>query len=254
MDEQPTPVRFRPGVVEQGTGFEAAPEPGARARIDEAPFDVRVARPRALDVLKLYELADKPVPAEIRAALGTTLPLLLVHGVTAFQTPGRATRAVWGMGYEVALSGVDADTVSLEPGTSHLEVGSVDQEIAVGLSAGGSFGVSDPVARGAALAIGLPSAEIRATTNQSFGLALHFRLRLLKVEAGRVGAGGAKWNFYEQDSPLNGEQMLFQTLTARPGAAAFRARITTWVRSRGFLGFGSVFWQSEPEEFEVRLS
>jgi hypothetical protein len=233
----------RPGLERAGR-----PRPGVEP---EFPLDLRLARPRALDILKLYALAGQAVPGPIAAALGERLPILLVHGMTAFQRPGERPRGIWGMGYDVQVD-VDADTVAVEPGTAHFEVGSINQQMLLKVSASGALDTG-LLGAGPALPIALPGAQLHASTDQSFSLSLQYTLRVLKVQAGRVGAGGARWNFYEQDEPLDGEQTMFQSLMLRKETKAFRATVSSWVRSRGFLGFGSVLWKSAPEEFDISL-
>jgi hypothetical protein len=260
---QPDDVLAALEAAQAGPFENAAASPGLEgAGTDESPFDVRVARPRVLSITKLYGLADKPVPADLQATLGNTVPLLLVHGVTPFHRPGASRKGVWGLGYEVVLRhdteerDLDADTVSVEPGTQFLEVGQINQKISVGLSAGGSLGASQETAdAGSALGIAIPNAAIHATTDQRFALAIHFVLRLLKVQAGRFGTGGAKWNIYNQDDPVDGEHTLLQTITVDPSVTKFRTRIVTWVRKRGFLGgsFGGKTWTAEPVTYDISL-
>src|SRR4051794_32561639 len=64
--------------VERGGSADAE---SARAR-DEPPFDIRVLKPRAVDLRKLYALVNQPVPADVQAALGPRVPVLLYQGLT----------------------------------------------------------------------------------------------------------------------------------------------------------------------------
>jgi hypothetical protein len=193
------------------------------------------------------------VPAEVEARRGDHF--LIVHGMTAFHRPARSPSAIWGMGYEVALGDGDVDTLAVEPGTRFVDVGKVKQAVTVGLSLGGVLGIPNVGATGTPLDDSLPNARIFGSTDQSFSLAIELELKLLAAQAGAVGAGGARWNIYRQDKPLDDQQTLLQTISVpRDGRRRLTAKISTWVRSAGFLGIGAKTWISTtPAEFQVDL-
>jgi len=64
----------------------------------DAPFDLRVARPRAVDLRALWAKENRPEPAELAAALGPKRPILLTHVVTPFPRDGDAPARVWSLG------------------------------------------------------------------------------------------------------------------------------------------------------------
>lgn len=236
-----------PGVPADRRGAPLSAPPAS-----PAPVDLRIVRPRALDIAKLCALAGKPVGDEVIASLSGKIPILLCHGLTAFAAPGRSPPRLWGMGYEIEVD-LAGDTIGIEPGTRFLEVARAQQTLSIGVTASGRLGVP---AEGLAVAgspLPVAAAEIHASTDQQFSLALQFVLRCVKVEAGPFGAGGAKWNMYVQDEPLNGFQALYQTLLIKDRRPALRAKVTTWVRTAGLFGFHATQWTSNPIDYDVDL-
>jgi hypothetical protein len=220
---------------------------------DEAPFDVQVARPRVLSIERLCRTAGHPPSPDVEARRVDRF--LVVHAMTAFHRAARRPSAIWGMGYEVALGEGDIETLGVEPGTRLVDVGRVTQNVTLGLNLDGGLGVPSVAASGIPLGDSLPSARIFASTDQTFSLAIELRLQLLAVQAGVVGAGGARWNLYRQDKSLDDQQTLVQTIgVPRDGRSRSTAKIKTWVRSAGFLGLGSKVWiAAEPVEFPIDL-
>lgn len=221
------------------------------------PFDLRVVRPRAIDVRALYAANNKPVPAMLAADAKKQRPILLSQAMTPFFPNGKAPRAIWGMGYEIAIDGGVADTESVEPGAQYYKVGQIDQKVDLGLSVGGKLGEAPPSTQPAVAPAGLLPyhAEIRASTDQSLGLSIHFELSFVEVQAGAFDAGGAKWNFYRQSQRLDKSQPLLQTILVREELDKIHVRIKTWIRTPGFLfGLGKPQqWDSGEIEYDVDL-
>src|SRR6185503_5733647 len=81
----------------------------------DEPFDLRVARPRAVDLRKLWAKENHSEPPELMAALCPKRPILLTHVVTPFPRDGDTPARVWSLGYEIVLPAATADTVSVAP-------------------------------------------------------------------------------------------------------------------------------------------
>ena len=113
---------------------------------DAAPFDLGIPEPRAIDLRKVWKLAGQKPDAQILAALGPNVPVLLSHSITAFPVGAGKPPRVWGIRYGSQLFGIDARTVSVQPTTELLDVLTVgaEAELAVGLA--GELSVPDAVA------------------------------------------------------------------------------------------------------------
>ncbi|MBN1608252.1 MAG: hypothetical protein JW940_16590 [Polyangiaceae bacterium] len=221
----------------------------------DPPFDVEVVRPRAIDLRRLYALAGKSVPDDLRASLGPKRPLLVCHGLTPFHRPGARVSSIWGLGYEAQLCSPDGATVALFPESQTVRVGSLEQCVQVGIGAGGALDVpKDALELAKAVpGIKITGAELSATTSSHLGLALSLTLTLRAVEAGPVGAGGVRWNIYHHKERLDCYQALFQTLLVRDSEQQLGFRIRTWIRSHGLFGLGAKQWISEWQDVQVPL-
>jgi len=210
-------------------GFEQPPD-GAE---DDRPFELEVARPYAVDLAKLFLLAGKPTPPVVGADAGTHRALLLSHALTAFAPAGHRPTSIWGMGYEVSLHGLeDAVTLSLSPDDQFESIGSAKVDVNVGLTAGGKLSLMAPALVGSALGLNLPGVDLIASTDDNFSLGFNIGLRLVAVQAGPVGAGGARWNLYRHGRDLRGSQALLQTVLIPAGVSELDVELKTWVRHR----------------------
>src|SRR5262249_33869108 len=118
----------------------------------DAPFDLRVARPRAVDLRALWAKENRPEPAELAAALGPKRPILLTHVVTPLPRNGEVPARVWGLGYEIVILGADADTVSVAPSNEVFKIADLGQSVDLGIDFGGRFGIAkEPPGTGMAL-------------------------------------------------------------------------------------------------------
>jgi hypothetical protein len=224
---------------------------------DDAPYDLEVMYPRAASVRELCRRAGKEVAPEVGAALGPREPLLIWHGVTAFAKQGQRPPHVWGMGYTVRLDGVSAATVAVAPASFVRTVATMGQELQLGIGVGGEIEVP-PVAlapAGAVPGVSFTGARLEATTDTRLVLSLRADFAVLDVQAGPVGAGGARWNLYRTGARLDRFQPLVQTLLVEPGIRALPMSVTTWVRRRRSLrGLGGTrHWDYQPQAYEVSL-
>jgi hypothetical protein len=221
------------------------------------PYDLEIVKPRALDLRELCKLARKEIPPEIGAALGPRVPVLLYHGLTPFARPGERPRGVWGLGYEVRPVDIDAATVAISPDTELTTVGALDSDVRIGLSVGGEMEVPKHAleAVNAIPGVSLHGAKIEATVDEKFALAVHLKLALVKVEAGLVGAGGARWNVYRAGDRIAGFQPFLQTALLPKNTRRLKLTAQPWVVRRGWL-FGTIGVRKfipKPSDFEISL-
>lgn len=230
----------------------------ARVPVPDTPFDLEVAKPRAIAVERLYRLLKKEVPADIRAALGATVPVLLAHGMTPFYKAGQSPIGVWGMGYECRVANKKCDTVAVAPESRKYDVATVTQQMSFGIKAGGQIGapaISTQALPSSPVTIDLAGASISATTDQQYAVALQCTFSILEVQAGPVDAGGARWNMYRGRDRIDTFQPLFQTMLVPKRTTKLRFEIKTWIRgSRRLLGLQrGREWIYEPKQFDVSL-
>jgi hypothetical protein len=161
------------------------------------------------------------------------------------------------MGYEVNIKDIDAATVSLAPDGETIDLGKVDQQLSLGIQLGGAIGIPD---EGLELVsqipgVSLTGAEVRATTDQSFAVAIRFSISVMKIQAGPIGAGGAKWNLYRGSQRIDLFQPLFHTLLVPEGVKELPLVTNTWLRRRGLFTnwFGVRRWDYPSQEFLVSL-
>jgi hypothetical protein len=224
----------------------------------EPPFDLRVIRPRAVDLRQLWKATGQPVPPTIEATLGPKRPILLSHVITPFAQNGRSPRGVWGLGYEFILHGSDGNTESVMPNNEVLKIGQVGQTIDLGLGLSGEIGL--PTTKLQSLSniagISLPGARITAATDQRFHFELNFSLTLRKVVGAPVGIGGAVWKMYRQDERLDCPHSLLQTLLLPEKTKQIKCTIKTWAKQAGFFGtrIGEKFCEYPDIDFNIDVS
>ncbi|MFZ0172122.1 MAG: hypothetical protein WAL04_10610 [Acidimicrobiales bacterium] len=235
----------------------AADEQDATSVDAEAPFELELMKPRALDLRVLYKQLHRDVPADVEAALGAHRPLLLCHAMTAFASAGERPSGVWGMGYEIALANAeDASTVALAPDSRTHEIGSAETNVVFGLSAGGKLNAHGlSIAGLPVLPVGLPGVEIAAATDNSFALCAKLEIGFIEVQAGPVGAGGARWNLYRHGRDLRLSQSLLQTLLVPEDLDQLEIMVETWIRKRVLLaGLRKPWqWKSKPQPYHLSL-
>jgi len=223
----------------------------------DRPYDLELVKPRAIDLRKLYKLAGKEIPNEIEAALGPSTPVLLYQGVTPFTRPGEAPRGVWGLGYEVRPVDLDAATVALSPDTEVTRLGALESKVSIGLSAAGELAAPEAAlaAANAIPGVALHNAQVEATTSTKLALAIRVEFSMVKVEAGPIGAGGARWNVYRVDERVVGFQPFIQTLLVPQKTKMLKLTVQPWVARRGrlFGVIGSRKFIPAPTTFEVSL-
>ncbi len=239
----------------------------------EAPFDLRVTRPRAVDLRKLWELTGQPLPPIFAATLGPRRPILLQHSVTPFPPDGSSPGGVWGLGYEFVAHDIDANTEGVAPNDELLTVAHISQKLHVALKAGGAASASEAVLgvglggsigvpegnlslASSAAEVNLPGMQIAATTDQRFHFAVRLGITLRKVVGAPVGMGGAQWKMYRQDEQLDRSHTLLQTVLVPEGAREMRCTIKTWARRATWLGalLGQRHWKYDDQIFCVNLT
>lgn len=224
----------------------------------DPPFDLRVLRPRAIDLRKLWRLTKQPEPPGIAASLGSRRPILLNHLITPFPNDGSVPGRVWGLGYEFVTHDLDASTVSVVPDDEVMEIGKVGQSIDLGLELGGKVGIPEVglPQTSTGPTVSLSGASLRAATNQRFQFALEMRITLRKVIGAGVGIGGAQWKLYRQNEPIDQPHPLLQTILIPEDAKSIRCTIKTWAKQAGILGtrLGARFWPYQDQEFEISLT
>lgn len=232
------------------------PAEGPPAQDEEDPYKLEVIKPRALDLRILYELAGRSVPGEIEAALGATVPVLLYHGMTAFRQPGQGGGGLRGLGYESRLKDQQGDTVSVSPDTRVKQFANLDQEIRVGIKAGGELEVPNEALQVVKLipGVNLHGVELQVTNDTRFGLAIQFQFSIVEVQAGPIDPGGARWNLYRDAERLDRFQPLIQTLLLPDAVPSLDLEVNTWLRSRsGLFGLGASQWNYPTQTFTVEL-
>jgi hypothetical protein len=227
-------------------------EEAERGDRQDAPFNLGMPAPRAIDLRKLWKLAGKEPDPMIAAALGPKIPVLLSHGVTALPRPGRKPARVWGLGYKVEMFGVACTTVDVQPGTDLLEIARVGTEATVDLGLDGSLEVPEGarVALDSIPGVNLTAAKIAAGAKENAKLSIRFTVSVPRIISGPGdGYGGAEWNLYAQDKRLEGYQALLQTVLLPEGVKQVRIDVTGWVREAGL--FGPKEWVFETATFAV---
>ena len=126
---------------------------------DQCPFELGIAQPRAISLLKLYELTNQNVPASIRASLGSSnTPVIFLHQITPFSRFGYPPTRVWGLGYQITDLPSEVVPVDFAPKSSFYELGKWKTDVNLSFSAEGKFTLEPEV--GAALNL-IPGVNIQ---------------------------------------------------------------------------------------------
>ena len=222
------------------------------------PFDLEVPPPYAVDLLRLCEINGAQVPPEIRAKLGANTAVLIYHRLTPFARAGEKSHAIWGMGYSARLIGQpSATTIGLVPDSKLNSVAVAEAEVDIGVGAGGELGL--PEGTGAAVQaatgglVGDMKLSLSADAKFAFILSLDLDVSLLEIQAGPVGAGGARWNLYRRGKRIDVTQSLAHTVVVPKGTASLKLAVVTWIRESGWLGSPATQWTFAPQKFTVSL-
>lgn len=237
------------------SGFRSGGEEGTTT--SGRPFDLRFQVPLAYDLRRLAVALGQAPDPKLDALLGPKVPVLLHHLVTPFAEVGNAPGGVWGFGYELEPLKLAGRTVSVAPGDERLVIGSVRQEVQLGLGLNGVLSVPSAkldLAQNQPL-LELPGVRVQASTSQELKLSLSMKLTLQKIVGAGFGAGGAKWDLYRQDEPLSVPHVLLQTLVVPEGTQRFRARVRLWAKKAGWFGtrFRALLWRYPEQEVEILL-
>ncbi len=253
MDEVPTArsLTLKTARAERA----ALPAPGSP---EDCPFDLEVPPPYAVDLRHLCSLTGAKVPPEVDAKLGPNVPILICHRMTPFARPGERPPGIWGMGYTAKLGRLPAaTTVDLAPSSKLVSLASAEAKLDVGVGAGGEIGLPDRVLEAAGAAVPgwqVSEAKLSVSADARFAFVLSLDLSALEIQAGPVGAGGARWNLYRRAKRIDVTQTLAHTVVVPPGTAALRLAVTTWIRECGFLGGPSKQWTFAALRFVVSLA
>ena len=237
-----------------GAGDEATPL-DLDQDIDDCPFEMAVAQPRAVSLFNLYELLSQKVPPEIAAAVGKArTPILIIHQMTPFPRFGYPATRVWGMGYLVQNLPESLVPVDYAPRSELLEVGKAEADMKVSFSASGKFDLTSTAME---VANAIPGVSIEGLSyglnaKNNLVLAFSLKLELLKIMAGLVGRG-VRWDFIEQDERLDRGTKMLQTVLLPPNLRAVEMDIEVWVRRRrALLGGGAArSWRMAPKRLTV---
>lgn len=213
----------------------------------DAPFDLRVARPRATDLRAVWRATKMDVPPQLAGALGATRPILITHTVTPFPVDGRSPARVWSLAYELIAHNADANTVAVAPSNESYKVADLGQTVVLGIDVGGKFDVAE-----------LPGSNIglRASTSQRFQFEVSMAITLRKVVGAPVGIGGAQWKMFRQNEPLDQPHTLLQLVLVPEHAQEVRCTVKTSATQAGWLGthLGAKFWPYDDQMFTVKLA
>jgi hypothetical protein len=219
------------------------------------PIDLTLVEPRPLDLVRLCKLAGKQVSPEIRAAIGPNVPFLVYHGFTPFGRGGTRLRGAFEIGYEVHATGLTARTIAVSPESEFAERASLEQDVELGVTAGGEIGLPSEARAIASVipGVSLRDAELRATTDATFAFSIRLNFGVMTVVAGPVAAGGARWQLYRRGSELQRFQPLVQTLLVEKGAAALTMTVKTWVRRPRRIFGKARHWDLPSQSFDLPL-
>ncbi len=227
----------------------------------EDPFDLEITVPYAIAITELYRAVGKRPPKPVQAAVERgEVPVLVQHNLTPFYKAGKAPTGVWGMGYEFEPRAPGCVTLGTVPGSVTFDVMTVSQQVAFGVSIGGQVSIGElpelPLPGAPGSSIQLQGAKLHATTDQQFAVAIEFALSVLEVQAGPIGAGGARWNLYRGRRTIETNQPLFHTVLVPDGTNKIPVAVKTWVRRSGRF-FGLIkpkHWDYPEQSFEVLIS
>jgi hypothetical protein len=223
----------------------------------DPPFDLRVNRPRAINLRKFWALTNNPIPPEIEASLGPNIPVLISHVITPFASGGMRPRKVWGLGYEFEVTESDINTISVLPNDEVLKIGEIDHNVELGLQIGGGVGIPQEALQiiQNTPSISLTGAQLQASSNTQFQISLHLAITLRKIVGAPVGVGGAMWKLYRRDERLDKPHTLLQTIVVGEDVKKLNCKIKTWAKQAGWLGgnWGAKMWPYKDQEFEISL-
>lgn len=225
-----------------------------RGSDDAPPIQLRLAKPRAISLRRYLEQAGVALGPDVVAAARASVPLLLVHHVTAFAPDGQAPPRIFGVGYECVPQDTDADTVSLAPASQHEEVARAGGSLLLRAGGRGTLDLEQAgVPRQVLERFG--DVSIEAAADATLHVALRCGWTRMTVQAGPVGAGGAKWNLYGHRADLRASQALVHTLLVPEGQRSLRVGIKAWARQQAaWLGLRAArSWVTAEQTWDLAL-
>ena len=203
----------------------APPDDDGRSRTRSAiggqadpPYDLQSPEPRAVDLLGLWKrLGRKPDP-NLLASLGPTGRSSSRMGSRRFTRwgGGHGQSGAWATRRPSSTSRHGRSTLRRPANTSR-SAPSSRTSVSASPSTGGSRSRRQRSRRGALPGVGLNGASIEVGVDERVAFAIRYEFRVLKVQAGPVAPGGARWNLYRQDRPLDDFHPLLQTLLVPRG-------------------------------------
>lgn len=178
------------------------------------------------------------------------IPVLIASTITPFAQEGRRPPPIWGIGYEAQLEGVEkAQTVSVFPDSETVTKASMDK-LTFSIGANGKISFpSAPLSAAMPLTTLLPGLTVEASASADAGFQVAgVKFMAVKVIAGPVVGGGAKWQFYREGQELAQSQHLFHVVLIPPGNGQLRIRAQATVTCRTWYGKKSapLLWRAEP--------
>lgn len=230
---------------------------GSLTADENCPFELEVAAPRAVDVVKLYQLWKRPLPETLEASLGPHFAVMLCQSMTPFYRHGGRPVGVASLGYRIEIEPAGCRTASMFPESKLLTVGTASANVQLGLNADGGLDVPKTALD---LATGIPGlslngVKIDATTDARVGVVLQCEISFVQVQAGPIGEGGAGWNLYKKGQRIDIQHALLHTLLAPNGTEALKSKINAWVREprRFFKVIRGREWRFPTVEYDVSL-
>jgi hypothetical protein len=178
------------------------------------------------------------------------IPVLIASTITPFAQDGRRPPPIWGVGYEAQLADVEqAQTISVFPDSETVTKASMDK---LTFRVGANGKISFPsAALSAAMPVTtlLPGLTVEASASADAGFQVAgVKFLAVKVIAGPVASGGAKWQFYREGQELAQAQHLFHVVLIPPGNGQLRIQAQATVTCRTWYGKKSapMLWRAEP--------
>jgi hypothetical protein len=175
--------------------------------------------------------------------------------VTPFAQPGRRPPPIWGLDYEAQLvEAGSAHTVAIFPDSETVTKASMSKlTFGVGASGKISFPCA-PLAAAMPLASLLPGLTIEASAAADGGFQVAgLTFTAVKIIAGQIPGGGAKWQLYRAGDELAQAQHLFHVVMAPAGEEQLRIRATAAVTCRTWYRTKSrpMMWRAEPTVYAI---
>ncbi len=178
------------------------------------------------------------------------IPVLIASTVTPFAQPGRRPPPIWALDYEAQLvEAGSAHTVAIFPDSETVTKASMDK-LTFGVGANGKISFPcAPLTAAMPLLSLLPGLTLEASASADAGFQVAgMTFTAVKIIAGQIPGGGAKWQLYRAGEELAQAQHLFHVVMAPAGEEQLRIRATAAVTCRTWYRMKSrpMMWRAEP--------